>query len=278
MPFVDRYYGRRETEKLYRLAAKSASRNFPFHVQNSGWATQRCLADIFHRNLTNQLVNIDLMTGATSAGGIARSLHWSRRYEYPYAIMNITTEPSKTFKILDCGGGLGSLQFYLAMKGYTVHSVDLNLKSLARIVRIKSKKKIQHLYPTYGNILDLPFPNDHFDNVLCISVLEHVLYRLKQDTSVILKGVVNELVRVLKPTGRVILTFDVNMAPEKSNLRLYHHEYEALCKILGILPVPTPINRLFSSDTPQGRQAGKSLCVYCVTFTKSQQALNVYGS
>jgi len=201
--------------------------------------------------------------------GIPQALHWSRRYEYPYAIMNCMSSkhPPKEFKILDCGAGISPVQFYLAMKEYEVYSLDLNLRVLERVARFKSKKRLKLLHPTYGNVLNLPFPNDYFDRVLCVSILEHIVYHLGQDTHVIFRGFVNELLRVLKPNGLVVLSFDVNMNPKKSDFRLYFHEYESLCAILGILPTSPPQNRLFSSDTEEGRKMGEDLCTFLTTFT-----------
>jgi len=202
-------------------------------------------------------------------GGIPVALHWSRQYEYPYAIMNSmpSEHPPKDFKILDCGASRGPLQFYLAMKGFEVHTLDLDLGALERVARFKLKKGLTTLYPNYGNIFSLPFPDNHFDRVLNISVLEHAVYHIERDIDVILKGFLNELLRVLKPNGLVVLTFDVNMNPKKSDRRLYFHEYESLCGILGILPTPPPPNRLSSSDTREGRTMGEDLYTYCAVLT-----------
>ena len=269
IPSIDKYYKRKQTEKIYELAERAANRNFSARVLDSDWAAQSRLTAEYYENLTRELVEIDKMTGTLVTGCIPPALHWSRRYEYPYAIINSmpSGHPSKDFKILDCGSGTGPVQFYLAMKGYKVFSVDLDLSALERVARFKSKKRLRILYPAYGNILDLPFPNNYFDRVLSVSVLEHIVYHLEQDTDVILRGVVNELLRVLKPKGLIVLTFDVNMNPQKSDHRLYYNEYESLCEILEISSTSPPQNRLCSSDTEEGRIMGEDLCVYCATLT-----------
>jgi SAM-dependent methyltransferase len=271
IPPIDRYYKRKQTEKICELAERAANRNFSVRVLDSGWATQSRLTVEHYKILTRELVKIDKMTGAVFMGCIPPALLWSRRYEYPYAIINGIPSgyPSKDFKILDCGSGAGPCQFYLAMKGYKVFSVDLDLSALELVARFKSKNRVKTLYPTYGNILDLPFPSNYFDRVLCISVLEHIIYHLKQDTDVILRGFVNELLRILKPKGLVVLTFDVNMNPQKSDHRLYYHEYESLCEILGISSTRAPKDRLCSSDSEEGRMMGEDLCVYCATLTRN---------
>jgi SAM-dependent methyltransferase len=269
IPLIREYYGRRQVERTYELAKKAAKREFPFKVLTSGWATQDRLSDESYKSITSELAEIDKMVGPTQTGSMTQALHWSRRYEYPYAIMNMgASDSSKGLKILDCGSGTGPLQFYLAMNGYNVYSLDLDLRALEKVAKFKSTNNLETLYPAYGNILDLPFPDGYFDRVFSISVLEHVVYLLKEDTTVILKGFVNELLRVLKPGGLVVLTFDVNMSPQKSAHRLYYSEYESLCGILGIPPEPVPENRLYSSDTGEGRMMGEDLCVYCAVLER----------
>ena len=270
IPPTNRYYkiiSEKQVQQIYELAKRAADCNFPTTVIDSGWATQRCLTDKNYRTLTLELLEIDKMCGNLLIEGVYPSHHWSRRYEYPYALINSDLPLSpKEFKILDCGAGLDPLQFYLAMRGHEVYSLDLNLNSLRQVAQFKSKKGLKTLYPTYGNILDLPFPDDYFDRVLCISVLEHIVYQLEQQTDIILRGFLNELLRVLKPEGLVVLTFDVNMNPQKSDYRLYYDEYELVCKMLEISPTPVPQDRLCSSDTEKGRMMGEDLCTYCLTF------------
>jgi SAM-dependent methyltransferase len=269
IPLIGKYYNREQIKRVYKLAEKTAKHNFPFKVLTSGWATQDRLNDESYKFLTSELVKIDKMVGSQRVGSTVQALHWSRIYEYPYAIINIRTpEPSKRLNILDCGSGTGPLQFYLAINGYKVYSLDLDLSALEKVAQFKLANKLETLYPTYGNILDLPFPNDYFDRVFSISVLEHIVYRLKEDTNVILKGFVNELLRVLKPGGLIVLTFDVNMNQQKSDHRLYYNEYESLCGILEIPPEPPPQNRLYSSDTEEGRMMGEDLCVYCAILER----------
>lgn len=157
------------------------------------------------------------------------------------------------------------------MKGYEVYSLDLDLWALKRVAKTKSERGLKSLHIAYGNILSLPFPDNYFDRVVNISVLEHIVYRIKQDTDIILRAFVNELLRVLKPNGLIVLTFDVNMSQTKSDLRLFFEEYESLCKIMGIMPTHPPPSRISSSDTKEGLMMGKDLCTYCVTLTHDSE-------
>jgi ubiquinone/menaquinone biosynthesis C-methylase UbiE len=268
IPFLRARYEQKQVDEIFELARIAVDRSFPVKVLDSGWANQGCLTNKGYGVLTGELVEICRVVGAF-VQGIPMALHWSRQYEYPYAIMNSLPpeHPSGNFRILDCGAGIGPLQFYFAMKGYNTYTLDLDLPALERVARFKSEKKLESLHPTFGNVLKLPFPDSYFDRVTNISVLEHVIYLVKQDTNVILKGFVNEMLRVLKPKGLVVLTFDVNMDPKKSDLRLYFHEYESLCKTLGTLPTSPPASNLFSSDTKEGRMMGEDLCTYCAILT-----------
>ncbi len=267
---LGRYWKMKQAEKNYELATRAANRDFCFRVVDACWATIDCLADESYKTLTMELLEIDKLSSALY-GDVPPCLHWSRRYEYPYAILNsvLPEHPSKDFKILNCGPGISPLQFYLAIQEYIVYSLDVNLITLERVARFKLEEKLKTLYPVYGNLLDLPFPDDYFDRVLSISVLEHIIEAglLKQNTNVILKGFVNELLRVLKPEGLVVFTFDVNMKAE-TPFRLRYDEYESLCEILGIRAKPPPHDRLYSSDTGRGRMMGENLCVYCVTLRR----------
>ena len=268
IPVYRRFRTRKHNKETYFLAEKAAKHDFRAQVIDSGWATRKCFMDNRYRTLTKELFGFDENTGYKLVGGVSSSLHWSRRYEYPYAIINssLPEQPTKEFKILDCGAGIGPLQFYFAQKGYTYYPFDQDMFSLRRVARFKAENRLMNIHPTYGNILDIPFPNGHFDRVFCVSTLEHILIPLKGDTDVVLKGFVNELLRVLKPEGLLVLTFDVNMSPQKSSHRLYPKEYKKLCEILGISPEPLPENRLCSSDTREGEIMGKDLSVYCATI------------
>jgi len=97
--------------------------------------------------------------------------------------------------VLDAGCGSGNLYKYVKDKNYT--GVDF------------TKKFIEHtkaLYPNAvfltGNILDLPFPDNSFDTVACLSVLEHIKYKD-------LKQAINELIR----TSRKLVLIEFCIPP-----------------------------------------------------------------
>ncbi|MFA5364048.1 MAG: class I SAM-dependent methyltransferase [Candidatus Bathyarchaeia archaeon] len=270
MPVYRRIRTRKQNSLTLELAKKMAEHSFPFQVTDSRWATKECFTEAKYQNITKELVDLDKSIGYKLMGGVLSSLHWSRRYEYPYTVINskLPNNPPKDFRIIDCGAGAGPLQLYFGKRGIKYYAFDQDLFSLRRVARFKTENNLNTLYPTYGNILDIPFPDNQFDRVFCISTLEHILEPLKDGTEVVLKGFLYGLLRILKPNGILVLTFDVNMSPKKSPHRLYPGEHQKMCKILGILPEQPPQNRLYSSDTKAGQIMGTDLSVFCTTIKK----------
>ncbi|MGA2973229.1 MAG: class I SAM-dependent methyltransferase [Candidatus Bathyarchaeia archaeon] len=267
-PFFHDYLEHRRIREVYELADKAARRPCLVKVSNSGWATKSQLVDDEYQSLTYQLDKIDSVTGVELQGGVHHSLHWSRRYEYPYAIKAVMSVAKQvvTPRVLDCGAGLGPIQFFLASKGFDVYSMDTYLAGLELSAQKGLENGLINIQWSYGNVLRIPFPDEYFDVVQCISVLEHVVEGIEGNTDVILKGVIDEMLRVLRPKGSAILTFDVNLN-SKSERRLYYREYESLCRVLGIQATEPPADKLFSSDSAEGRIMGDDLAVFCATFT-----------
>jgi ubiquinone/menaquinone biosynthesis C-methylase UbiE len=120
----------------------------------------------------------------------ARLYHWSRRYEYPWVLLNAGLRKGQW--VLDAAGGDGPLQHYVEADGCQVVNVDIEPKNRpadqGRVVLVT------------GDVRALPFVDGVFDRVLCVSVLEHV-----ENPAAALP----ELWRVLRPGGRLLVTFDV---------------------------------------------------------------------
>jgi SAM-dependent methyltransferase len=212
-----------------------------------------------------RLAHIDRTNGYKLGGNILPSRHWSRIYEYPYAAYQLRNVPGGG-RILDCGCGLASFQFYLAEKGFEVHAIDNNLRALQRVAALKKSFGLTNLKPTFGSILKLPFTSGYFDGVVCISVLEHMMLS-PENSSLIIRGSINEMLRVLKEGGVLTLTFDVNFGKEQRSLK--PKEYAELCSALNLNPEPLPKDRLYSSDTKEGSLMGEDLTVYSVTLARS---------
>lgn len=109
--------------------------------------------------------------------------------------------------------------FYWAERSYIKESGLSSPKQwMAEINKVEQGKLIAQK----ADLIDLPFKNNEFDKIFCISVIEHV----KDD----LKGM-EEMFRVLKPGGVLLLTTEVNKRlnkpyseTDRSYYRIYSYE------------------------------------------------------
>ena len=145
-------------------------------------------------------------------------VHASKQWEYMFAVRQIEAiAPSASFKIADVGGGRGALAAFLAAAGHAVdvfdrdylwdHAGDTAVEW--RHMRWAARQGYQ---VRFGSLYNLPAADASFDVVTCISVVEHVRHK---------ELVLKELLRILKPGGLLILTFDFAAEPDRfhDNLR-----------------------------------------------------------
>ena len=76
---------------------------------------------------------------------------------------------------------------------------DLNFKGCDFSNQLVQLGCAKGLDIVYGNILDIPYPNNYFDNIICIAVLHHIS---KEEDRI---KAINELIRVTKPGGRILI-------------------------------------------------------------------------
>jgi 2-polyprenyl-3-methyl-5-hydroxy-6-metoxy-1,4-benzoquinol methylase len=98
--------------------------------------------------------------------------------------------------ILDLGCGMGGLTTALALAGAKVQSLDYN-PAYCKITRLRGKRYDFKFAPVNAAGEYLPFPDAHFDIIVCMDVLEHVQNPEK---------LVAEVARCLKPKGICYLT------------------------------------------------------------------------
>ncbi|MHC4644246.1 MAG: class I SAM-dependent methyltransferase [Planctomycetota bacterium] len=98
-------------------------------------------------------------------------------------------------RVLEVGFGSGVTFLNLCEDYEEIHGLDLNapVEKVAAVFRARQIET--HLQK--GNVLEMPYPENHFDTVLLISILEH----LKPDEQV---PALEEVRRVLKPGGQVV--------------------------------------------------------------------------
>jgi SAM-dependent methyltransferase len=194
--------------------------------------------------------------------------HWSRAWEYPWAILAAELGPPP-LTTLDVGGGGSPFSLYLAARGHESHVADPSLdqgtsfvfdrgKSLYRNARSLAKRalfRVAGLHSLWGLPKGkagravayhacpadrLEFATGTFDRVFCLSVMEHI-------PRVVWKDCMREFERVLKPGGRLVVTLD--MTSEEADARVYRELLShATLALLGDPAYDVPI-------TPESKAA-----------------------
>ena len=146
--------------------------------------------------------NIDLM----NEKWISDPLHqWSRQYEYPFVLTKMEEFKSKTekLKILDAGSGLTFFPYFLAKKfaKSSITCCDYDSKLTERFRKIKDSN-LSRISFDMTDLHKLPYEDNFFDIIYCISVLEHT-----ENYEDILK----EFKRILKLNGLLVISFDISI-------------------------------------------------------------------
>jgi SAM-dependent methyltransferase len=98
-------------------------------------------------------------------------------------------------RVLDVGFGSGVTFLNLSEAYQEIHGIDLTCAVDEVRQAFLARGLTTHL--RHGDVLDLPYPEGHFDTVLLISILEH----LKPND---LARAFSEIRRVLRPGGQVV--------------------------------------------------------------------------
>lgn len=137
------------------------------------------------------------------------SVHNTRRFEYPWALLNI---PRDAERILDAGCGGSSFTFFLSDCFKSVYGLDISTGRVAEMEKIKKySHRFASLTPVVGDITNIGFPNGYFDCSTCISTLEHL------DKNLVFTAI-DELIRVTKNGGVILITTDIEIAPTPDKL------------------------------------------------------------
>ncbi len=105
----------------------------------------------------------------------------------------------KINKILDLGCGVGRNLFYLTKEGFEVHGIDLAKEGI-KIIKKNAKEKNIKIQLKVGNVFKrLPYPDNFFDAVISIQVLQHGSFNQ-------IKKAITEIERILKPKGLIFIT------------------------------------------------------------------------
>lgn len=129
-------------------------------------------------------------------------------WENAWCFLHSGTKPKE--KILDIGGASTAFNFYLASLGCSVSIIDndWNNCGINYNTNYVGKKMGWDIkaYDLEGG-KPLPFPDNHFDRVFSICVIEHL-------TSAARRGLMKELGRVLKPGGTASFSTDYDHGRE----------------------------------------------------------------
>ncbi len=133
---------------------------------------------------------------------------WSRRWEYPFVARGILAHADRTARddlhCCDVGSGVTFLPYLLAerLPNARFDCCDTNA-SYGRIFDgINQRVEHDRVRFSKAGAQDLPYDNASLDVLACVSVLEHTS---RYET------IIREMTRVLRPDGRLLLTFDLSL-------------------------------------------------------------------
>lgn len=116
-------------------------------------------------------------------------------------------------RLLEIGYGSGILLPELARRARELHGLDLHGSTAAVDRMLRAHGVVATL--GVGDINELPYPDGHFDAVVCLSVLEHLTE---------LDRACAEVRRVVVPGGVVVLGFPVRNALTTSLFRIVGYD------------------------------------------------------
>ena len=132
-------------------------------------------------------------------------IHYVRYIEY--ALAAALADVGEGMRLLDVGSGGSLLPAFLLSLGATVYSTDIDdgvrcQPHICRLNGLLREKDLERLRVEIRDIRRTGYPEGYFDRVIMLSMVEHIHYG---DDSVAMK----EAARILKPGGKIFLTFDV---------------------------------------------------------------------
>jgi ubiquinone/menaquinone biosynthesis C-methylase UbiE len=133
--------------------------------------------------------------------------------EYETAVVLDLVRPAPGEELLDAGWGTGVFTRDFLKAGARVTGLDISPPMLAAAAR---KLAGYHFTPVVGDLLALPFPDGRFDKAVSITALEFIADGQKA---------VDELFRVTKPGGRVVVATLNSLSPWAARRRAKREEH-----------------------------------------------------
>jgi ubiquinone/menaquinone biosynthesis C-methylase UbiE len=194
---------------------------------------------LLHELLTYDAAALDccdlhrLPNGSLEYKTLPSTLHWSRQTEWPWALREAALEPHHT--VLEAGGGGCVMKYPAAKRCKHVTIADIDEEDMRHTERAIDLLGFENITQVLADLRRLPFPSNWFDRVICTSVLEHIADHHE-------KGI-DEMVRVLKPGGILLLTMDVilqGIIGQTGHFYLDMFAIEGLVQRLGITEIHKP--------------------------------------
>jgi SAM-dependent methyltransferase len=160
-----------------------------------------------------------------------------RQSDFDKLIANCPDEPVTPFifryfspgrKLLEAGCGSGRFVYWLTEKGLDIEGLEISADTVATLHRLYPQLRIRQ-----GDVRALPYPDNTFDGILSLGVIEHVFEGMAQP--------IREMHRVLKPGGvALVIVPSFNLIRRlKYPTGIYH-----LHALLGYLKRWNPLRRL----------------------------------
>lgn len=127
-----------------------------------------------------------------------RNIPWFLLWEISWILSNTNIKSGST--ILDMGGASSLFSCYMAYKGHSVYSIDLN-ESLVANGNLIAEKMGWDMKCIVMDMRDLQFKDEYFDHIYSICVYEHIPISFRIEIN-------KKIEKLLKPDGLFGLTFD----------------------------------------------------------------------
>ncbi len=175
------------------------------------------------------------------ADATGTTLDRSKRWEIPVLLAGSGIRQSNV--CLDVGCGSSCLPVWLDGMGCEVYAIDPEMQAVSNEWSLPTSRI--HVNGNFINYLrrsmtDLPFRNEMFDHVFCVSVIEHL-------PSGQIEAGLKEMIRVTKPGGTIGISTDVYPANEGSISKNHAHVFnltELRREILDHLSEMQPVSSI----------------------------------
>lgn len=130
-----------------------------------------------------------------------RLTHWLRLWEYLSVFKYGIEKLPKHANILDCGGTGSYFSYWLAENGYNVKVIDIQKFQSKLSGLVAEVRELSNLEFKIEDMTSIQSPDNTFDCIYSISVLEHLPVEVRRKA-------LSEMSRVLKPGGKLCFTLD----------------------------------------------------------------------